>query len=714
MVFGIGLLPAASAQTVTPPAEASSSASPGTLSAARTFTNPIVEQDAADPWVIWKDGYYYFTFTEGGHISIWKSRSLTQIDRGKKVTVWRPSEENRYRWNIWAPELHWLNGKWYIYYAADDREDANHRMFVLESTSDDAQGSYVEKGMLKPSGDRDDRWAIDGTILQHLDKMYMVWSGWPSETGGLQNLYIAEMENPWTLRGPRVLLSTPETVWEWKINEAPQILQRNGKIFVIYSGNGAWTPRYAVGMLQHTGGDILNRANWKKSLDPVFLSHVGPEGGVYGPGHCSFTRSPDGTQDWILFHARLRDGDGWPGRKTFAQPFTWNADGTPNFGRPIAAGVPLPVPSAEPVLEGTNSSASIAQPVPSSGQSGSWPPNSTRAMFRYERSDAAPGALTNIRINAERTAKALVQQEVFGNFIEHLGGVIYEGVWAQVLLNPNIERVEERQTTPPHWDLGGSASWATGGYLSSRSVRMGNANATLSQRVYLPVHRTRKYALSFFARSAGTGQITVSLRADNNVMGPTVVQTPLAVSGDNWQSHKIEWQITAPSLKKGQATQLVVTHTGGAAVDIDQFQLFPNDAVHGLDPDVLRAAKAWHIPLLRLSGNFSSGYRWRDGIGLRLMRPTRANPAWAGVEPNHFGTDDFLRFSQLIGAVPHIGVNAGNGTPEEAAAWVRYVNGSKFRVPIWELVTSFMVAGKSVIPTPKVMPSDSCAFAQQC
>jgi alpha-N-arabinofuranosidase len=89
--------------------------------------------------------------------------------------------------------------------------------------------------------------------------------------------------------------------------------------------------------------------------------------------------------------------------------------------------------------------------------------------------------------------------------------------------------------------------------------------------------------------------------------------------------------------------------------------------------------------LLRLSGNFSSGYRWRDGIGLRLMRPTRANPAWAGVEPNHFGTDDFLRFSQLIGAVPHIGVNAGNGTPEEAAAWVRYVNGSKFRVPIWEI-----------------------------
>ncbi len=189
----------------------------------RTFSNPIVQQDTADPWVIQKDGFYYYLSTEGGQISVWKSRNLTGLETAQKVVVWRPEPTATYRHNIWAPELHWLHGKWYIYFTMDDGKDENHRMFVLESTSDGAQGNYVLKGQLEPQGEGQNRWAIDGTVLQRPDGLYLIWSGWVTESGGLQNLYIARMKNPWSLDGPRALIATPMYNWEWRNNEAPQV-----------------------------------------------------------------------------------------------------------------------------------------------------------------------------------------------------------------------------------------------------------------------------------------------------------------------------------------------------------------------------------------------------------------------------------------------------------------------------------------------------------
>jgi GH43 family beta-xylosidase len=309
-----------------------------------TFTNPIVtSRNAADPWIVYRNGFYYFTATTGSSIYVWKSRTITGIDSGTKVTVWTPPPTGPQSKNIWAPELHFIRGHWYIYYAADDGRNENHRMYVLESVTDDPQGQYIDRGKIY---DREnDRWAIDGTILERDDgSLYFIWSGWEETTDHVaQNLYIAPMSNPWTISGRRVLISRPDQGWEWWINEAPQILKRDGRIFIVYSANGSWTPNYCLGVLTNTNGNVLDPASWTKSNSRVFWQTPN----VFGPGHNSFTRSPDGTEDWIVYHATDRPTDGWNNRRPRAQRITWNADNTPNFGYPIAPSTPLVVPSGE-------------------------------------------------------------------------------------------------------------------------------------------------------------------------------------------------------------------------------------------------------------------------------------------------------------------------------------------------------------------------------
>ncbi len=311
-----------------------------------TFANPIVRsRDAPDPWVIRKDGFYYFTATTGGSIYVWKSATLTGIDNGLKTWVWSPPATGANSRNVWAPELHFIQGKWYIYYAADDGDNKNHRMYVLEAATDDPQGTYINRGKISAPTDR---WAIDGTVLEKPDgSLYFLWSGWDGFTDGIaQNIYIAQMSNPYTISGERVLISAPHpsrTTWEWWINEAPEVLQRDGKTFIVYSANGSFTPRYCLGMLMNTDGDFLNPASWTKSTQPVF--YQAPN--VFGPGHNSFTKSPDGMEDWFVYHATDNENDGWNNRRPRAQRLLWSNTGVPLFGYPVAPNTLLEVPSGE-------------------------------------------------------------------------------------------------------------------------------------------------------------------------------------------------------------------------------------------------------------------------------------------------------------------------------------------------------------------------------
>lgn len=305
----------------------------------------VVITSGADPSVVRANGWYYRTKSMGGSVQLWRSKTLSGMGSVGSKTVWTAPAGTPYSSNVWAPEIFYYGGtgKWYIYFAADNGTNSNHRMYVLESAGGDPfTGSWTFRGQLT---DPSNLWAIDGTVFEVNGQLYTIWSGWPT-TGSGQNLYIATMSNPYTINSNRVLISTPTYSWETSssaINEGPEVLIRNGKINVVYSANASWTDSYCLGLLTaNTSANLLSAASWTKKSTPVFSS----ANGIYGPGHCTFTESPDGTQDWIVFHCAQYQGAGWT-RQVRAQKFTWNSDNTPNFGSPFSRETRIPMPSGE-------------------------------------------------------------------------------------------------------------------------------------------------------------------------------------------------------------------------------------------------------------------------------------------------------------------------------------------------------------------------------
>lgn len=310
------------------------------------IANPVLEQ-RADPWVyLHTDGYYYFTASvpEYDRIEVRRAKTIQGLAEASPVTVWKKYDEGPLSANIWAPEIHYIDGKWYIYFAAartTETKDGlfDHRMFVLECEDDSPlTGRWVEKGQIKTDWES---FSLDATTFEHRGIRYLVWAQKDPDIQGNSNLYIAEMENPWTIKSPQVMISKPEYEWEkigfW-VNEGAAVLKRNGKIFISYSGS-ATDHHYCMGLLSADDtSDLLDPRSWAKSAVPVFKSNE--ETGQYGPGHNCFTTSPDGKQDIIVYHARNYkeiEGDPLydPNRHMRAQVFGWKEDGTPDFGVPV-------------------------------------------------------------------------------------------------------------------------------------------------------------------------------------------------------------------------------------------------------------------------------------------------------------------------------------------------------------------------------------------
>ncbi len=283
--------------------------------------------------------YYYSESRHKRQIYLRKARGIGEIGRDPGTRVWTAPPRGGNSNNVWAPELHLIDGKWFIYYAADDGRNENHRMWVLESESADPFGKYRCRGSLDTGG-----WAIDGTVMTLEDGgKYFVWSGWPGRRNGRQNLYIAPMRDAVTISGPRVLLASPDQPWErvaLPICEGPQVLKRNGDLFIVYSASASWTPDYCLGMLHNRTRDVLNPAAWKKH-GPVFKK----TDQVWGVGHCSFVKSLCQTEDWLIYHSKSSLALGWEDRDVHAKRFDWSSDGFPDFGIPLPRTKPATRPA---------------------------------------------------------------------------------------------------------------------------------------------------------------------------------------------------------------------------------------------------------------------------------------------------------------------------------------------------------------------------------
>ncbi|QRN94368.1 RICIN domain-containing protein [Archangium violaceum] len=308
-----------------------------------TFLNPLLE-NGADPWLQYHNGNYYLaTTTWNSQVVMRKAPTLAGLRTAAPVNVWSDTTADRCC-SHWAPEFHRLTGpngtRWYYMYSSGRSGTLDYQhLTVLESAGDDPMGPYSLKG-----SPMETTWNIDGSYLQLNGALYLLWSKWE---GPDQSLWIARMTNPWTITGPRVNISKPVYSWEiegGRTNEGPEVLQRNGQTFIVFSASSCNTPYYKLGLLTLTGSDPLSASSWTKSPTPVFQA----ANGVYGPGHNGFFTSPDGRENWIVYHGNASSSQGCGStRSTRAQPFSWNSNGTPSFGSPVSTSTALAVPSGE-------------------------------------------------------------------------------------------------------------------------------------------------------------------------------------------------------------------------------------------------------------------------------------------------------------------------------------------------------------------------------
>jgi GH43 family beta-xylosidase len=259
-----------------------------------------------DPALTKIGGKYYWLYAHESRLYIVESDTVEGFANGESKLVWTP-ENDEWGHEVWAPELHLIDGVCYIYVACDDGDNYHHRMYVLSNGSSNPLEPYKNLGKIT---DPTDKWAIDGTILRHKTGMYIIWSGWEGDENIKQDIYIARLKSPTEIEGERVMISTPEYDWEKLggngekggapfINEGPFAFTECGRTFVAYSGAGSWCTDYCIALLELVGEDPMDPSAWKKQEEPVISKNEQ----FMGMGHCSVIAE----DNLIFFHGWKRD-----------------------------------------------------------------------------------------------------------------------------------------------------------------------------------------------------------------------------------------------------------------------------------------------------------------------------------------------------------------------------------------------------------------------
>ena len=361
----------------------------GTGTTVSNFKNPL--RAGADPWVIYKDGYYYMVTVSGVSVYCYKSPTLDGLAYVDGVAIWTApqnaaiNETNKmYSAEIWSPELHYVeadefgaeNAGWWLYFSADDGENTNHRLYCVRALTDDACGQYgspVTKEFnvpVKMVVYNDAQWAIGQSLLRVGGKTYLTWTG-ELDRGTAnhhQTLNIAKLVNPYTIEGTGNVICVAEYDWETKgyaynaetgasypkvVEGATAVYGDNGEIMIIYSASGYWTNYYCLATLVLIeNADPLYKDSWIKATEPVFTH----QNGVFGPGHAAYTTDAAGNR-WMIYHAYLD----WKrvNRYVFIQPWTLNGTTVDMNGGPY---------SQDTVLSIINNNVSIASAISGFGR----------------------------------------------------------------------------------------------------------------------------------------------------------------------------------------------------------------------------------------------------------------------------------------------------------------------------------------------------------
>ena len=313
------------------------------LAAALSLVNPLLPS-GPDPQVTHEGGWFYYMATRGDRLAIRHTRDLARLDAAEEVVVWHPPASGANAQSIWAPELHRIGGKWFIYYtaAASGHDDDAHRgVFVLENdAADPLRGGWIDRGRVATRMP-----GIDGTSFAARGRQWFAYSAYD---GADSVLAIAPMANPWTLAAPEVVIARPDRSWERQggrqILEGPAFLAGpRGDLFLSYSASACWSDDYALGLLRlRPGADPMVATNWTKAPRPVLAKS--PANDVYAPGHNAFFTDRAGAP-WIVYHANDGAGLGCTAKRSpRVQRMRWSRDGMPVFPTPARAGTPGSAP----------------------------------------------------------------------------------------------------------------------------------------------------------------------------------------------------------------------------------------------------------------------------------------------------------------------------------------------------------------------------------
>ncbi|KFA76568.1 hypothetical protein S40288_01592 [Stachybotrys chartarum IBT 40288] len=298
----------------------------GMASSATAFTNPLRNPGGADPQIVWSGGYYYLISTEWTNLQLARAETIEGLKTAEPRVIYSDANPNRCC-SVWAPELHYFDGKWYLYYTAGRNEDLDlQRMHVLVGGASPWDDWSYGAQLIED-------WGIDGTILRTNEFgnyfVYSCMTGVPHQSTCVRSLGSDYL----SVGNDLSIISQPDQPWEQSevpVQEGAAALYFGGRTYLAYSANYCWTPDYCVALLEWDGRtDPASPGAWTKS-DGCVLSSAN---GNFGTGHNSFFTSPDGNQTWITFHATDVAGGACDDRRyAMTQPLTANPDGTPNFG----------------------------------------------------------------------------------------------------------------------------------------------------------------------------------------------------------------------------------------------------------------------------------------------------------------------------------------------------------------------------------------------